>query len=70
MSLSGKVALITGSPKGIGKAIPLALAREGVNVPINHKQKGALDGKKEKPSRKDQGSISTFSQQGSMQESS
>ncbi len=36
MSLSGKVALITGSAKGIGKAIGLALAQEGVKGRINH----------------------------------
>jgi NAD(P)-dependent dehydrogenase (short-subunit alcohol dehydrogenase family) len=36
MSLSEKVALITGSAKGIGKATVLALAQEGVKVRINH----------------------------------
>ncbi|WP_345950092.1 3-ketoacyl-ACP reductase [Mucilaginibacter sp. PAMB04274] len=31
-SLSGKIALITGAGKGIGKALAIALAKEGVNV--------------------------------------
>lgn len=35
MGLHNKTALITGSTKGIGKAIAIELAREGVNVLIN-----------------------------------
>ncbi|MGF7031585.1 3-oxoacyl-[acyl-carrier protein] reductase [Paenibacillus mucilaginosus] len=35
MGLKNKVALVTGSTKGIGKAIAIELAREGVNVLIN-----------------------------------
>ncbi|UTE79533.1 SDR family NAD(P)-dependent oxidoreductase [Rossellomorea sp. KS-H15a] len=35
MGLTNKTALVTGSTKGIGKAIALELAKEGVNVLIN-----------------------------------
>lgn len=35
MGLRNKTALVTGSTKGIGKAIAIELAREGVNVLIN-----------------------------------
>lgn len=35
MGLNNKTALVTGSTKGIGKAIAFELAREGVNVLIN-----------------------------------
>src|SRR3954463_6322357 len=34
-SLAGKLALVTGSSRGIGRAIALALAREGADVAIN-----------------------------------
>jgi citronellol/citronellal dehydrogenase len=34
MSLSGKVAIVTGSSRGIGKAIALGLAREGASVVV------------------------------------
>lgn len=35
MGLHNKTALVTGSTKGIGKAIAIELAKEGVNVLIN-----------------------------------
>lgn len=35
MALKNKTALVTGSTKGIGKAIALELAKEGVNVLVN-----------------------------------
>ncbi|GLX69731.1 SDR family NAD(P)-dependent oxidoreductase [Paenibacillus glycanilyticus] len=35
MGLNNKTALVTGSTKGIGKAIALELAKEGVNVLVN-----------------------------------
>ena len=35
MRLNGKVAVVTGSARGIGRAITLAFSREGANLVIN-----------------------------------
>lgn len=39
LGLTGKTALITGSTKGIGKAIAIEMAKEGTNVIINGRKK-------------------------------
>lgn len=41
-SLKGKVAFITGAGRGIGKAVAVALANEGVNVGLLARTEGAL----------------------------
>lgn len=41
MQLEGKVAIVTGGSLGIGSAIALALAKEGVNVAVNYRKHDA-----------------------------
>ncbi|MFC6175599.1 SDR family NAD(P)-dependent oxidoreductase [Companilactobacillus huachuanensis] len=43
LHLTNKVALITGSTKGIGKAIAIEMAREGTNVIINGRKQPEVD---------------------------
>lgn len=43
LGLKGKVALITGSTKGIGKAIAIEMAKEGTNVIINGRKQKDVD---------------------------
>lgn len=43
MGLNNKTALVTGSTKGIGKAIAIELAKEGVNVLINGRNHEEVD---------------------------
>ena len=49
MDLKGRNAIVTGSSRGIGRAIALALAREGVNIVVNYirNRDAAIDTAKE-----------------------
>ena len=44
MDLNGKVAIVTGGTKGIGRGIAEALVREGVNVCISARSRSEIDG--------------------------
>src|SRR5438874_4817447 len=41
MSLSGKIALVTGASRGLGRAIALRLARDGAAVAANYRERAA-----------------------------
>ncbi|MFL5887290.1 MAG: SDR family NAD(P)-dependent oxidoreductase, partial [Thermoleophilaceae bacterium] len=43
LGLEGKVALVTGASKGIGRGIAAALAGEGANVAISSRSRERID---------------------------
>ena len=42
-SLDGKVAIVTGSSRGIGKAIAIELAKKGVSIVLNGRDSSRLE---------------------------
>jgi NAD(P)-dependent dehydrogenase (short-subunit alcohol dehydrogenase family) len=60
LELNGKVAVVTGGNRGIGKAIARELAREGAQVAIVARNKAALDAAAAEIARETNGTVRPF----------
>ncbi len=60
LGLSGRSALVTGASKGIGRAIALELAREGVTVAVTARSAAELDALRDEIASKHGGSARAF----------